>query len=266
MHLVFNDGTKIGLQAINNPVEIAIRAMLKHLQHVDLPFRSWDNPYYLDTVCYENLIDQLIMHAHRLGITVEKQRCLDRDDVYYNSLHKIYENNYNGDPQWLDYHENIHLCQRFFYKNKKNVTVLDWREKAGLLCKNFDTAWNQYAQTQIKQGDVYVEWNELGKTPYQYWREQEPDSLVRVVDLIKPWTKLKPKLSVAMHDIDFIDRSRMDQFLDWWKQYQSQWCQQHNLAEWTVENMGVIGVYRIDRFEHFAHALKNKNHPVKISL
>jgi hypothetical protein len=266
VHITLTDGTTVELEAILNPVETTVRSMLKHLQHVPLPFRPWDNAYYQDGISYNELVDQLDIFASRLEIKIEKQRCLDRDDEYFNALHKIYELNYNGDPTWLDYHETIHLCQRFFYTEKKKITTLDWREKAGPLVKSFDPQWAKYGTTNIKKGDVYVEWNELGKTPYMYWIEKEPDSIARINELVKPWDKLRPKLTIAMHDTDVLSGYRVIEFLDWWKDYQEQWCKQHDLSKWTIEDMSCIVVYRILNFDQFDSALKQKNYPVKISL
>jgi hypothetical protein len=266
VHITLTDGTTVELEAVLNPVETTVRSMLKHLQHVPLPFRPWDNAYYQDSISYNELVDQLDVFASKLEIKIEKHRCLDRDDDYFNALHKIYESNYNGDPKWLDYHETIHLCQRYFYTAKKKVTTLDWREKAGPLIKDFDPQWAKYGTTKIKKGDVYVEWNELGKTPYMYWIEKEPNSIARINELVKPWSKLRPKLTIAMHDTEVLPGYQVIEFLDWWKEYQEQWCKQHDLSKWTIEDMSCIVVYRISNFDQFDSALKQQNYPVKISL
>jgi hypothetical protein len=266
MHITLTNGITVELETVSSPVETTVRSMLKHLQHVPLLFKDWDSPYYQNTISYNELVDQLATFASRLEIIVDKQRCLDRDDVYFNELHKIYELNYDGNLPWLDFHETIHLCQRFFYTKKRRATTIDWREKAGPLTKNFDPQWAKYGTTKIKKGDVYVEWNELGKTPYMYWIEKEPNSLARINELVKPWSKLRPKLTIAMEDMDLLDGYQTFEFFDWWKDYQEQWCKQHNLSKWTIEDMSCILVYRILNFDQFESELKQKNHPVKISL
>lgn len=266
MYITLANGISVELETISSPVETAVRSMLKHLQHVPLPFKAWDSPYYLDFVSYIELVDQLDSFACRLKITVDKQRCLKHDDAYFNKLHEIYELNYNGDPTWLDYHENIHLCQRFFYKEKRKIATLDWREKAGLLIKDFDPQWAKFSSTKIKKGDVYIEWNELGKTPYTYWIEKEPNDVARINELVKPWTHLRPKLNIAMCDIDLINGYHVVEFFDWWKDYQEQWCEQHNLSEWTLKDIGGIVVYKISNFDQFDSGLDQKNYPIKISL
>jgi hypothetical protein len=266
VHITLNNGTIVELETVSSPVESALRSMLKHLQHVPLPFKAWDNPFYQSSISYDELVDQLIVFAGKLDIAVDTQRCLDCDDEYFNTLHKIYELNYNGDPRWLDYHETIHRCQRFFYKEKRQLVTLDWRENAGPLIKDFDTQWTKYGTTKIKKGDVYVEWNELGKTPYMYWIEKEPSSLARINELVKPWSKLRPKLTIAMQDMDLLTGYHNIEFLDWWKDYQESWCKQHNLSNWTIEDMSCIVVYKVNDIDQLELELKQKNCPIKISL
>ena len=266
MHIILTNGTTVELETVPSPVETTVRSMFKHLQHVSLPFRPWDNPYYQDSISYDELVEQLATFASKLDIVVDKQRCVDRDDEYFNTLHKIYESSYTGDPAWLDYHETIHLCQRFFYTKKRRMTTIDWRGKAGPLTKNFDPQWAKHGTTKIKKGDVCVEWNELGKTPYMYWIEKEPNSLARINDLVKPWSKLRPKLAIAMEDLDLLAGYQTLEFLDWWKDYQESWCKQYNLSSWTLEDMSCIVVYKILNFDQFESELKQKNNPVKISL
>jgi hypothetical protein len=266
VHITLANGTTVELETISSPVETTVRSMLKHLQHVPLPFKAWDNPYWQDTVSYNELVDQLAIFASKLEITVDKQRCLDRDDEYFNILHNTYELNYNGDPVWLDYHETIHLCQRFFYKKRTKFAAIDWREKAGPLVKTFDPQWAKNGTTKIKKGDVYVEWNELGKTPYMYWLEKEPNSLARINELVKPWSRLRPKLTIAMEDMDLLEKYQVIEFLDWWKEYQEQWCKQYNLSSWTIEDLSCIVVYKILNFDQFELELKQENNPIKITL
>jgi hypothetical protein len=267
MHITLTDGTDIVLDVVSSPVELALRQMLKHLQHVSIPFKDWDNPYYRDTVSYELLVEQLDKFANKLNFTIDQSRCIARDDEYLNELHRIYEVNYNGNPDWLDFHETIHLCQRFFYSKKNYIACLDWREKAGPLIKKFETQWSQYRTTKLTKGDVYVEWNELGKTPYMYWREKEPDDLDRINELVKPWVNFRPKLAIAMNDMNLLDVYKAVEFNQWWKKYQTSWCKKWNITEWTLEDIrsGIV-VYKIQDANQFELALKQKNLPVKISL
>ena len=45
-----------------------------------------------------------------------------------------------------------------------------------------------------------------------------------------------------------------------------QWCKQHDLSEWTLEDLGGIVVYKISNFDQFDSGLDQKNYPIKISL
>lgn len=267
MHITLSDRTNIVLDTVSTPVETVLRSMLKNLQHVPVPFRDWDNAYYQDTILYETLVGQLDNFAKKLNVVLDQSRCIAQDDNYLNELHRIYEVNYNGNPDWLDYHETIHLCQRFFYPKKKYITFLDWREKAGPLIKKFDPQWTQYRTTQLLKGDVYVEWSELGKTPYTYWRENEPNDADHLNELAKPWLHFRPKLAIAMHDMDLLDGYNIDEFNNWWKTYRESWCKKWNIVDWGLEDIqsGIV-VYKIKDLDQLEHALRQKIYPVKLSL
>jgi hypothetical protein len=132
------------------------------------------------------------------------------------------------------------------------------------LIKEFDISWYRHSTTKIKQGDVYVGWSELGKTPYQYWLEKEPNDPSRINGVIKPWSKLKPKLTVAMRDMDLLDLPT--EFNEWWIKNKDEWCKQQKLEYWSTEYLGVIVVYKLNDFEKFDFALRTHNSPKKISL
>jgi hypothetical protein len=267
MHITSTDETDIVLDTVSSPIESALRRMLKHLQHISVPFKVWDNPYYRDTVSYETLVKQLDKFARKLDIAIDQSKCMAQDDKYLNELHKIYETHYNGNPDWLDFHETIHLCQRFFYPKKNYVAFLDWREKAGPLIKTFEPEWSCYRTTKLHKGDVYVEWNELGKTPYMYWQEKEPNNASRINELVKPWLNFRPKLAIAMHDMDLLDDHKVVEFTNWWKDYQDSWCKKWNITNWSLEDIqsGIV-VYKIQNIDQLELALKQNNFPVKISL
>ena len=42
---------------------------------------------------------------------------------------------------------------------------------------------------------------EYGKTPYTYWRDDEPNDINRLIELAKPMIRLNFKISIALADI-----------------------------------------------------------------
>ena len=168
MQILFENSVQVPIQLTNSPAQDTILSIYKNLQHVPIHYREWDSPVYLGTISYESLVDRLIELASKVGVVIDRQRCIDEDQTYFNHIHMLYEKGYNGNSEWLDYHEHIHLCELYHTNKRQPRLTIDYREKSGLLEKKFDISWMSTATTKIFAGDVYVEWAELGKHPYTY--------------------------------------------------------------------------------------------------
>ena len=236
----------------------------KHLQHIPLMFKEWDNPFYLKTVTYAHLVDQLAKYASAVGIEIDQSQCESQE--YFNRIHKIYEQNYNGDPTWLDFHEHVHLCENYT-KPECAWLHLDYRERAGPLVKKVDPGWVTDLSTKIQKGDVYLAWAELGKIPYMYWRDSEPDDIQRMCELAKPWQHIRPKLCVALRDFDLLENIDVDGFNTWWPRYKIKWCQHWGIDNWDIEHMhGVAVIGSTNQADAIIDKLKNHTCPTGIQL
>jgi len=244
MKMVFNDGSTILFNLNETKVAGAYHRLLKHLQHVDIPFRDWDNP-----LLSNNCIDRLIEYGRKIGVSVDRSRCESHDQRYLNDLHEIYERRYDGDPSWLDYHEQIHLCEKIGLQGHRFLHI-DFREKAGMLIRPFDLKWLDESTTEIKAGDVFVRWAELGKTPYSYWSDDEPDQPDRLNELAKPWLELHPKIMIALEDWDCLASTKVVEFSSWWKPRHDAWCRHWGIPKWDLGNMFSVLVFgKVDAIE-----------------
>lgn len=233
------DNAVVDIILNSNPITSAVQKMYRHLQHLPINFKPWDSYYYSD-IPQDQLVAELVKFGKKLNLDVDTQECINYNQEYFNSIHKIYEQNYNGNPEWLDFHEHIHLCE---YQTKRlNALVIDYREKAGLLKKSFDQNWMKNTTTVVSCGDVYVSWAELGKTPYTYWKNSEPNDLDRICQLCKPWLTLRPKLFIALEDIDFTVDFDVVGFNKWWQNYKEDWCQHWGIDHWGLTEMAAVGV------------------------
>ncbi|HAC15954.1 MAG TPA: hypothetical protein DCE78_08430 [Bacteroidetes bacterium] len=265
MKLYLKDFSQFDISLFPSELSSIILSMFKHLQHVDIPFRDWDNPYYLSSLSYDFLVDRLVEFGSRLKISVDKNLCLQSDQQYFNFLHKIYEKNYNGDPKWLDYHEHIHACENF--GGNRKILYLDYREKSGLLERHIDTNWLDNTKVEVPTGDVFLRWAELGKTPYHYWDNNEPEDISRLCELVKPWSKLKPKLGIALEPINFLDDKKIEPFNRWWKNYHDQWCQHWNIESWPIEKIfGVAVIGKLSEIDQLVFKIKDQINPTKLCL
>lgn len=266
MNIIFANGATIDLVFNSSPLASIYQKIYQHLQHLPIPFRDWDNPFYLKNVTHQDLVDALIFYGNKVSVQVDRDLCVAQDQNYLNKLHSIYEKNYCGESEWLDFHEHIHLCEKSF-ETKTSFLLIDYRQKAGMLEKPFDPQWAKNSTTKVKAGDVFVAWAELGKTPYNYWTNQEPNNIDRMRELIKPWLLLKPKIRVALDDVDALEGIDIDAFESWWSQYSTPLCQHWNQPSWTTHDIFSVPVFaRVPNIQELILLLKNNVNPVRISL
>jgi len=266
MYIQFQDKVQIEISLNDSQLAQTIKNIYKHLQYVKLPYRDWDSSYYLERLTYQQLVDIFESHARAVGVPIDKAQCLESNQTYFNTLHKIYEKNYDGNPLWLNFHEHIHLCEQYKTHHEHKFLQIDYREKAGMLEKPFETSWLNL-QTTVEAGDVYISWAELGKTPYDYWNNNEPDNLDRLCELAKPWLKLRPKLNIALASRDLLYQKKVKEFDFWWQQFEKPWCQYWNLSAWSLQHMYSINkIGNVLDLEHLKHQLKNQVTIIGVSL
>lgn len=265
MKIIFSNLQTIELDIDSSHLGQTYKKIYKHLSNVPIPFREWDNPYYLKNKSFEQIIDRLVSYAKKLSVDVDREKCVKQDQGYFNHLHNIYEINYDGNSDWLDFHEHIHYCESY-YKESFPSLCIDYREKAGPLTKDVDPEWFSNITTQIQAGDVYVQWSELGKSPYMYWKNQEPNDIKRLCELAKPWLKLRPKIYVALEDFDRLKNiEKFDEFQQWWKDYSQAWTTHWNLSTWDLTDMFGVSVFgKTNQVELLKTQLKNNVYPQKV--
>ena len=254
MKILFADNTLITLDVDDSPVKNLFIKFVKHLQHIDVDFKSWNNPYDNSSP-----VDLLTQSAKKLNIKLNQNLLNDTkiDQNYLNYLHTLYEKNYNGHSIWHEYHENIHRCELNSWLMKKTA-VIDWREKGGPLVCNFDYNWLSESKTHAKTGDVYIQWSELGKTPYVYWLNREPDDINRICELAKPWITLQPKFYISLENRNFVPTAHRTEFEKWWSKYHDCWCKHWNIPSWTLNDQySIIKIGNIRNIKKMENLLKN---------
>jgi hypothetical protein len=270
MQIVFSNGETVSLILNQTPVAAIYQKIYKHLQHVTVPFQDWDSPFYFCNHSLPQLVNKLIMYAQKVDVPIDTQRCLAQDQDYFNTLHVIYENNSNNGPAWSDFHRHLHMCE----KNHDTDTVMqktmkiDYNNKSGLLEKPFDQQWLTYATSKISAGDAFVCWQELGKTPYMYWSDNEPNDIERMRQVIRPWAKLRPNIFIALEDIDLQKNPKeLAEFESWRTQYSQQLCEYWNIPSWTLNDMNkclVLG--KVSDIHAVISLLKNNGKPIQVLL
>jgi len=266
MQIIFSNNSVAELEIDATPLGTVYQQIYKHLSRIPIPFKPWDSPWYRKNLSAEQLVGRLEMYAHRVGVAIDADKCLQQDQPQLNYLHKVFEDNYDGSPDWLDFHEHIHLCEQYHLPMFK-VASIDYRHLAGPLEKPMDRSWIHPTSTKIRAGEVFTRWSELGKQPYHYWRDGEPVDADRLCALTKPWLLLRPKIQIALADIDDMSEFDVANFEPWWNQYRQAWSRYWNQPDCTVEQMFSSVVFgRIPNYELVAENLKNNILPTQIKI
>jgi hypothetical protein len=266
IEILFFNGSTYTIKMLNTPISRSLIKMLKHLSNVQLEFHNHDNPYrYRIDIIHE----QLKTTSDQLGIEVNFNNLSDQ--MYLNHLHSIYEKNYNGNSIWLQFHESIHMMEvlnKGLYLSPRRGPRADigYKEKGGLLKRKYTYEELTTCQTTFSAGDVYVTFLELGKTPYEYWADSEPDNIDRLCELAKPMLQLLFKLSVALKDVDTVPKD-MNRFDQWFSKYKTQWCKHWGIPDWSTEQItGGILVGSVVGIQDFDMELQTGNVPYKLGL
>lgn len=269
MQIIFSNGTTIDLFLDDTPLAAFYQQSYKHLQNITVPFKDWDSPFYYNQ-SLPQLVDKLTMYAQKINVKIDQERSLSQDQDYFNSLHIVYENNWSKGPDWADFHRHLHMCEKNYVNEtvSHNTLKIDYYEKAGLLEKPIDAQWLKHAKSNITAGDVFICWHELGKTPYTYWSNGEPNDIARMQQVIKPWTKLRPQIFIALENIDLQKNPKtIAEFESWWQYYSADLCRHWNISSWTSSDIFQCLVFgKVQDPDKIIMLLKNNAKPVRVLL
>ena len=269
MQLILSDNSTFNITIKENRVWDQLKRGYKHLQHVPIQFYPWDNKRQVDRTDRKTLVNDLQVYANKLNISIDTEKCLQGNQDYLNNLHMEYEKGYDGDRRWLEFHEHIHMLEISTRQSKTKNSILDlrWREKAGPLERDFNHDLTSNSVTSVKAGTVYSSWKELGKKPWAYWGDKESSDIDRILELCKPYTKLRLDFHIAFEDIDFLEDRRVEEFNAWWGQFEQAFCQHYNLPHWNLTDMqGVYPFGTLEQINELDMKLQTGAIPYKIKL
>jgi len=260
--IVFDNNNRYSISVAENSVADSLCKMLKHLSQVPLRVCALDNPY---TLTRDLVTDQITKITDLLSIPLDQSRLTDQQ--YLNYLHTYFENRIDDRPEWQIYNEAIHSFEMFNRGNQKEKKLsLFYGSKSGPLTRPF--RYNEFdnMQLQFAAGDCYIDFNETGKTPYQYWRDGEENNISRLCDLGKPMLRLDFRIKVALDDTDLTPKDTRE-FSRWFDQYKTQWCQYWDILNWDITQMqGGILVGQINNIKSFREELQTGANPIQLCL
>lgn len=262
MEIIFDNHEKLTIDFVDSPVTDYFKKCFRHLQHVPFEFFERNLPYYNNP----NSAGKLYNFAKKLNIDVDQEQL--KDQQYLNQLHQIYEDNYVSGPEWLDFHDYIHQCEDMNNNSgHNNAYHIDWRESAGPLIAKFDYNWKTSFVHTIQEGELFTVWTELGKKPYVYWKDGEPNDLKRLCELAKPAISLEPKIKFVTKTKHTLPSTNAENFNNWWSNYHDDWCSHWQIPSWSYHDMyGAIVYGKIRELDTLQYLAEHNHCPVKIKI
>lgn len=161
----------------------------------------------------------------------------DIDQQVLNTLHKIYEGHHGklskkrGNDILYKFHHSIHHNEDK-PNSKKNSIMVGWGTKEGPLTQQF--LCHQFYADSIERNQIYLPWAELGKKPFVYWKNKEPNDQQRFNQLSKPHLTFRPKFFIALHDST--PQAFDTDFVKWFSKYKKQWCDAHGINDYEEKH------------------------------
>lgn len=221
------ENKKLKVEYVLHESELAVKwaNKIKHLQHLDFDHiqSNYAQPQSSDLKTYYKKFCKIA------GIEYDQEMDLDRQENL-NHLHELFEKNHDRlsiiDPDALyAFHIAIHTRER---KQVPLRLTSGWGVKEGMLSEKFNC--NRFYESEVKRNQLYLDWSELGKKPYTYWKNNEPSNQTRVNELCKPHMTFRAQFFVAGRDITPVPLDR--KFETWFDTYKQPWLDKYGLDKW----------------------------------
>ena len=217
-----------------NPVSDRWTRKIKHLSSI--PHSPLETSVFSGTVDVQRTHREFCQFAG-----IEYVEADYNDQVALNQLHEQYVTNHdrlsmleNNDILY-EFHNIIHNMEK---KSQGNRYYVGWGVKEGPLGEKFHC--NQHYADSFVKNNLYLPWTELGKTPLDYFNNNEPNDLARLCSLAKPHITLRAKFMIARKDFSPPPFTR--EFLEWFSQHRAAWLDHYSITDWRPrdEYIGVL--------------------------
>ena len=139
---------------------------------------------------------------------------------------------------------------------------VDWKDQAGRIETPITDELLDELVSVVRAGDVFVAYAELGKPPYTYWRDREPNDTARMCELAAPWKSFKPRIGIALADRE-LHPSDWPEFCAWFESVQDAYWQGLKLPARPVsQQQCVLPVGRVEDWQHLK-ALMTNGHAIQ---
>jgi len=291
LKITLTDKSQFELTLDQSPFCDFLLRTYKHLQHIDVP-KTAKSELYLDKHQqdqYKQLWQSSIAELVKLGqelanIDIDREQLTNQK--YLNYLHQHYENNYKQttyNRTWLKFHDLIHLIELFNKPSDEMINILcyyliDYEDLDGKLQQSIsDRTIIENSVTDFKEGHCYLIWQELGKTPMQYWRDgYSGKDIDHFLAVARPLTYIKPTLCIGLTDFEYkINQKEIDQFDKWFEPLKPLWMEHYNIDKLYDNEIYSLNhlfqgprfkIGELDNFKEFNQKLKNGITPIRVTL
>jgi len=152
-------------------------------------------------------------------------------------MHDVYVTMAN-DPACDIYNETyslnkyIHLCEHTLNGpcTLPNVTIA-WGTNDGMTMQDFDTNPYEFYTTNIVPGNIYLYWVEIGKRPFEYWADKDPDNIEHFLSVACPHKTWSAHCKIALLTPP---TQLSENYVRWFNKYKQAFLDKWNLKEWEL--------------------------------
>jgi hypothetical protein len=227
----------------NNPIAKQWIKKIKHIYRVPLD-RTYSTPNNNTKTQQEvnfNLAADITLLNNTIGKIYDVKIEYTQSDC--NLLHAFTVNNqYSHSVKTRDIfhrlHRQIHLLEMMLSSSQQAWLPVEWGEKGGPITTSHTESPYTYYELNMRAGNIYHLWSEFGKTPYDYWKNQDIDEVEHFLANCKPHVTFRPNFSVFIKDVNY---NYVDQeFETWFANYRQVWEEKYHADERSVYGHGGV--------------------------
>ena len=226
---------EIRYQLVDNPIAQQWFQKIKHLVRVPLcrHYTSVADTPATNQELY-NIISYDIKKLNEiLGPVYEIKNEYNQNDC--NAIHALtVYTQYQYSPKIRDIfhhlHRQVHRLERNFNNIVQNRVHIGWGEKEGLLKTTFTESPYPYYNKKLSPGNLYMMWNEFGKTPYTYWIDRDLDNVEHFMATCKPQITARAEFVLCYRSITHQEFDT--NFYTWFESYRLPWMEKYGIV-WT---------------------------------
>lgn len=224
----------IEYELADNPIAQQWFQKIKHLWRIPLCYYYTSTKHDITNLTLFDLISQDLQWLNdRIGFIYkikEFYTIQDFNNIHILTVNTQYQYNQKIRNVFHRLHRRIHMLEDALSSFVPSVIHAGWGEKEGMLTTTFKESPYNFYVPALKSGNLYMVWNEFGKTPYRFWQNQDPDTLEHFISTCKPQLTFRAEFVFC-----YKDRAPYEfepEFKLWFNRYQNVWTEKWNM-EWN---------------------------------